>query len=143
MKLNAEEDPCALLTTGKRNGGRFPPHRTPLKQALGLTPRIPIVARGRELLVIAEYDDALPLRVTDNLINLETYERILPHPLDFLTERRVPIKRDAVERDVNGNNVRLVVKGARQASDLGPGQHRTTVCERHLFDLHRNSNLFR
>lgn len=83
-----------------------------------------------------EYDDARPLLVSDEFVYFETDKRILSHPLDFLTERRVAIEKLAVQVDVKGNDVGLVIQGARQASDIRPGQYCVTLSLRYLLNDH-------
>ena len=54
--------------------------------------------------------------------SIETDQRVLSHPLNFLAEHCVAIEIVGLEVDMNGNNVRLVVPSARQASDISPGE---------------------
>jgi hypothetical protein len=110
----------------------------PLKEALGYPSRAMILGSGWELLVTPEYDDARPLPVSDEFVDLETDKGILSHPLDFLTQSGVAIEKLALQVDVNGNNVRLVVQGARQASDIRPGEHCAALSLGHFLDYHGN-----
>lgn len=81
-----------------------------------------------------EYDDARPLPVSYEFVDLETDKGILSHPLEFLTQCGVAIEKLAVQVDMNGNDVRLVVPGARQASDIRPGEHCAALSLRYLLD---------
>jgi len=136
---DAEHNPSALFMRGKRNGGGLPPHRMALKEALRDRSRALMFGRRRELLVMSEYDHARPLPVSCELVELETHERILSHPFDFLTQRGVAVEKFAVQVDVNGNDVRLVVPGARQSSDVCRAEHRAALLLRHLLNYHPNA----
>ena len=137
---NAEHNRTALFMRGERNRGGLPPHGMPLKEALGDSSRVLILGSVWELLVMPEYDDARPLSVSDEFVDLETDKGILSHPLDFLTQCRVAIEKLAVQVDMNGNDVRLVVPGARQASDIRAGEHCPALSLRHLLDYHDNAS---
>jgi hypothetical protein len=108
----------------------------PLKEALGNTSRALILGGVWELLVTPEYDDACPFAVSDEFVDFETDKGILSHPLDFLTQCGVAIEKLAVQIDMNGNNVWLVVMGACQASDICPREHCTALSFGHLLDYH-------
>ena len=90
-----------------------------------------------------EYDDARPLPVSYEFVDFETDKGILSHPLDLLTKCGVAIEELAVQIDMNGNDVRLVVPGARQASDIRPGEHCTALLLRHLLDYHGKAHTTR
>ena len=67
-----------------------PTTRDAAERALGHRSRILILRSVWELLVMPEYDDARPVRGTDELVDLEANQGILPHPFDFLTHRGEP-----------------------------------------------------
>src|SRR5476649_186083 len=108
----------------------------PLKEALGDPSRALMLGSVWELLVMPEYNDARPLPERDEFVELETDKRILSHPLDFLTQCGEAIETLAVQVNMDGNDVRLVVPGARQASDLHSGEHGAALSLRHLLDDH-------
>ena len=68
---------------GERNRGGLPPHGMLLKKALGYLSRTPMFRSIWELLVLPEYDDACPLAVSHELVDLEADKGILSHPLDL------------------------------------------------------------
>src|SRR5580765_1559559 len=117
---------------GERNRGGLPPHRMALKEALSYRSRALMFGRRWKLLVMSEYDHARPLPVSCALVDLETDKRILPHPFDFLTQCGVAIEKLAVQVDVNGHDVWLVVPGARQPSDRCRAEHCAALLLRHL-----------
>jgi hypothetical protein len=78
--------------------------------------------------------------VSDDFVDLETDKGILSHPFDFLTQCGVAIEKLAVQVDMNGNDVRLVVPGARQASDIRPGEHCAALSLRHLLNYHGDAS---
>jgi hypothetical protein len=112
----------------------------PQKEALGYSSRALILGSVWELFVMPEYDDARPLPVSYEFVDLETDKGILSHPFDFLTQCGVAIEKLAVQVDMNGNDVRLVVPGARQASDIRPRKHCAALSLRHLLDYHGNAS---
>jgi hypothetical protein len=120
----------------ERNRRGLPPGGMPLKEALGYMSRALILGSVQELLVPPEYDDACPSFVRNDLVDLETDKRVLSHPLDFLTQCGVAIEKLAVQVNTNRNNVRLVVTGACQASDIRPGKHCAALAFGHLLDYH-------
>jgi len=109
----------------------------PLKEALGYASRTLILRSVRELLVMPEYDDAYPLPVSREFVDLETDKWIQSHPLDLLAQRGEAIEKLAIQVKMKRNDVRLVAPRARQASDMPPGEHRTALLLRHLLDWHR------
>jgi hypothetical protein len=118
----------------ERNRGWLPPHGTPLKEALGYASRFLILRGVWKLLVMPDYDDARPLPVRHEFVDLETDKGILSHPLDFLTQCGVAIEILVIQVDMNRHDIRLVVSGAGQASDMIPGEHRAALSLRHLLD---------
>jgi hypothetical protein len=112
----------------------------PLKEALGYTSRGLILGSVWEFFVPPEHDDARPLAESHEFVNLDTDKGILSHPLDLLTQCGVAIEKLAVQVDANRNNVRLVVPGARQASDIRPGEHCAALSFGHLLDYHDNAS---
>jgi hypothetical protein len=108
----------------------------PLEEALGDFPRALMMWRVWELLVLPEHDYARPLPVSGEFIHLDTDKGILAHPLDFHAERGVAIQALAVEVDMNGNDIRLVVLGARQPGDMRPGEQCAALWFRHFLDSH-------
>ena len=125
---------------GERYRGGLPPRGMPLKEALGYVSRALILGSVREFLVTPEYDDARPSSVTGEFVDLETDKRIFAHPLDFLAQCGVAIEELAVQVDMNRNDVRLVVTGAREASQTRPGKHRAALWRCHFLDLHRKAS---
>jgi hypothetical protein len=81
-------------------------------------------------------DDAHPVAVGCQLIDLDTDERILSHPLDLLPERRVAVEKLPLQIDTDGNDVRLIVEGTRQPGNILSGQHLPALLVRHLMDTH-------
>jgi hypothetical protein len=108
----------------------------PLEQSLGDAPHF-VIRRGVwQLLVLAEDDDARPLPLSCDFVDLDTHQGILSHPLDLLTERGKAIEVLAVEVEMYGNDVGLVVPSASQPTDVGRGQHGAALAIRHFFDHH-------
>ncbi len=119
---------------GERNRGGLPPHGTPLKEAFGYASRTLMLRSRGELLVTPEYDDACPLLVSPEFVDLKTDKGILPHPLDLLTQCGKAIEELAVQLDMNGDDVRLVGPDARQSSDKPLPEHCAALTLRHLMD---------
>lgn len=136
VDLNAEHNPRALFVSVERNRGGLPPDRMHLKEALGDTSRVLIIGGVWEFLVTPENDDAHPLPVSDEFVHFETDEGILSHPFDLLTECGVAIEELSLEIDMYGNDVGLVVPGARQTSGIRPGEQCTAFLLRHLQNYH-------
>ena len=63
------------------NQGGLPPHGMLLKEALGYLSRTPIFRSVWELLVTPEYDDAFPLAVSHEFVDLDTDEGFLIHSI--------------------------------------------------------------
>src|SRR5687767_7553328 len=103
--LNAEYHRRAPLLRADWDRGRHPPPGMPLKKRLGYVSRILMLGRVWELLILPEDDDARPERVSDELVDLQAHQRILSHPLDFLTECCVTVEKFAVQVDTNGNDI--------------------------------------
>ena len=133
---DAEHDPRALLTRGEWNRGGLPPHRMTLKEALGQASQTRVLCRVGKFFIVPQHDDAGPLPVGVEFLTLETDQRILAHPFDFLAQRGVPIEVVALEVDTNGHDSRLIVPGAGESSDIAPGQHRAALRLGHLVDVH-------
>jgi hypothetical protein len=90
-----------------------------------------------EFLVLPEYDDAFPLPLCREFVDLETDKGILSHPLDLLPQCGEAIEALVVQVEMKRNDVGLVIPGARQTSDMPPGEHRAALFFRHLVDYHR------
>src|SRR5690349_6887529 len=114
--VNAEHNRSTWFVPAERNRGRLPPGGMPLKEALGYASRALILESVWELLITPEYDDARPLPVAHEFVDFEADKRILSHPVDLLTQRGVAIEELSLQIDMNGNDVRLVVLGARKTS---------------------------
>ena len=126
----------------ERNQGGLPPHGMLLKETLGHLSRTPILRSIWELLVLPEYDDTCPLAVSHAFVDLETDKGILLiHSISAPVWRsRRGIRRPGRrERE----QLRLVVPGACQPSDMDPGQHRAALAFGHLVDYHRTPHTTR
>jgi hypothetical protein len=94
----------------------------PLEEALRYRtgPLIPRCAW--KFFVATENEEAGPFPWNGEVIYFEADQRILPHPFDFHAEGGVPVQVPAVEVDMNGNDVRLIVLRAGEASDARRGK---------------------
>src|SRR4029450_13082178 len=86
VDANAKHDRHAWLVMGEGCCGWLPPHGVSLKQTLGYPARVFILRCVRKLLIMSGDDHAHPVAVGVELVDLDTDERILSHPFDFLSE---------------------------------------------------------
>jgi hypothetical protein len=117
---NPEHNPSALLLGAERHRSRLPPHRVSLKKPFGDRSSALMFGSVRELLVMAEDDEARPPAVGQELVDLETDKGILAHPVDFLAQSGIAIQKLAVQVDMYGNDVWLIIVSACETRHLCP-----------------------
>jgi hypothetical protein len=104
------------------DGSWLPPHGVSLKHAFGCPARVFILGCVRKLLIVSDDDDAHPVAVRCELVDLDTDERILSHPLDLLPERRVAVEILPLQIDADRNDIRLIVEGTGQPGYIPSGE---------------------
>ena len=119
---DAKHDRHTLLVMNEGDGSWLPPHGVSLKEAFGRPARVFILRCVGKLLIVSADDDAHPVAVRCELVDLDTDERILSHPLDFLPERRVAVEKLPLQIDADGNDVRLIVEGTGQPGNILSGR---------------------
>ena len=138
VNVDAVEDwriRSAVMKGGNRSR-RFPPHRALLEHPVSPIPLPLVFGSVRQLFVVAEHDDALPLKATDDFIRLNTDARVRAHPLDLLATRRKSVKMPFVVSEIDGYNIRLIVVGTRDSAKAQSPQCINTLLIGHLVNEH-------
>src|ERR1035437_2588930 len=115
---------------------RFPPHRALLEYLVSQIPLELVFGSVRQLFVVAEDDDAQPLKGAGDFICLDTDARVRAHPLDLLAGRRESVKMPFVVSDIDGHNIRLVIAGTPEFGKCKSRQRIKTLLIVHLVNEH-------
>ena len=99
-----------------------------------MLPALRIFARIRNFHVLSKDNDARPIVVASNFVDLYADQRILPHPFNFPPQRRKAIQAVGVIGEVNGNNIRPIVTGASKSAVAEPHEHLATFPTAHPRD---------
>src|SRR5438876_4281564 len=88
---------------------------------------------------MSESNDAHPVIVSSDFVNLHADQRILAHPLDLLSHRGEAVQAISVVAKINGNDVWSIIGHTSQPPKAESGEQFATFAVAHFSDKHKNS----
>ena len=85
-----------------------------------------------------EGNNAHPVVVSNDFVNLHAHERILAHPLDLPSQRGEAVQAVSVEGKINGNDVGSIVGDTSKPPKAESGEQFATFAVAHLGYKHKS-----